>query len=195
MPSNRQLQRSPVWLYSLKHTHYLPIQSQAGMSIVHYPSKARRAGGRTLSAEPMCALLHTPPQACTGGAPVPYQVPRVTRRHAQAFVGSPYEHKATCPGRPNLSETFLPSQELGTRLPHSSLWGNVDLLAEPGQRKGAEFRPRAGGPAAVHSLTLPNFITHLDKPGALRQLADIQRKVAQRGRGGLTSPASGKLRP
>lgn len=39
--------------------------------------------------------------------------------------------------------------------PHGSLRGNVDLVAQPGQREGAEFRPRAGGPAAVHSLTLP----------------------------------------
>lgn len=39
--------------------------------------------------------------------------------------------------------------------PHSSLGSNVGLLAQPGQGEGVEFRPRAGGPAAVHSLTLP----------------------------------------
>lgn len=39
--------------------------------------------------------------------------------------------------------------------PHSSLGVDVDLLTEPGQSEGAESRPRAGGPAAVYSLTLP----------------------------------------
>lgn len=41
--------------------------------------------------------------------------------------------------------------------PYSSLGVvvDVDLLTEPGHREGAESRPRAGGPAAVYSLTLP----------------------------------------
>lgn len=132
MPSNLQLQRSPVWLYSPYHAHYLPTQSQAGRSTKH-SGRAQRAGGHTLVCRTqalMCALLptytaHSKPaqRRCPSpaeflrshpGKPTHLCIPLVSTKPRSIQVESPSEKKL-----------FYFSGVGDMTRPHSSLGSNV----------------------------------------------------------------------